>query len=91
MGVVNTSTVLVKFVAALINLLDVLVLAGNYPVKPACQYQDQAIPGYDGIGEVIECGEGVTNFSPGDTIIPSKFGACKIQGNGSRLRRKDGK
>ncbi|MCJ1264266.1 hypothetical protein MMC22_004137 [Lobaria immixta] len=74
-GAVNPSTVLVKFLAAPINPLDLLVLRGSYPVKPTHQYQGKAIPGYDGIGEVVECGEGVTQFIPGDLVVPSKFGA----------------
>ncbi|MCJ1466158.1 hypothetical protein MMC07_004777 [Pseudocyphellaria aurata] len=73
-GGVNPSTVLVKFLAAPINPLDLLVLAGTYPVKPTHHYQGQAIPGYDGIGEVVECGEGVTKVTPGDLVVPSKFG-----------------
>ena len=78
-GAVNPSTVLVKFLASPINPLDLLVLAGTYPVKPAHLFHGQAIPGYDGIGEVIECGEGVTNLIPGDIVVPSKFGAGTCQ------------
>lgn len=84
-GAVNPSTVLVKFLAAPINPLDLLVLAGTYPVKPAHQYQGQAIPGYDGIGEVVECGEGVTKVVPGDLVVPSKFGTGMR--HDTRLRR----
>lgn len=70
-GAVTPSTVLVKFLAAPINPLDLLVLRGTYPVKPTHQYQGKAIPGYDGIGEVVECGEGVTQFIPGDLVVLS--------------------
>lgn len=55
-GAVTPSTVLVKFLAAPINPLDLLVLRGT---------------GYDGIGEVVECGEGVTQFIPGDLVVLS--------------------
>lgn len=86
-GAVKPSTVLVKFLAAPINPLDLLVLAGTYPVKPTHHYQGQAIPGYDGIGEVVECGEGVTKFNPGDLVVPSRFGLGKWLTNETRLRK----
>ena len=70
----DVCTVLVKLLAAPINPLDLLVLAGSYPVKPIYKNEERGIPGYDGIAEVLECGEGVTAFSPGDLVIPSKFG-----------------
>jgi mitochondrial enoyl-[acyl-carrier protein] reductase / trans-2-enoyl-CoA reductase len=66
--------VLVKFLAAPINPLDVLVLADRYPVKPQHQYSGEPIPGYDGVGEIVNCGGDVTELAPGDLVIPSKFG-----------------
>src|SRR2546430_17678042 len=66
--------VLVKFLAAPINPLDVLVLADVYPVKPLHQCSGEPIPGYDGVGEIISCGRDVTELVPGDLVIPSKFG-----------------
>jgi len=66
--------VLIRFLAAPINPLDVLVLTGQYPVKPNHFHQDNPIPGYDGVAEVIACGESVKHLSSGDIIIPSRFG-----------------
>ena len=72
--VLGGKDVLVKFLAAPINPLDVLVLANLYPVKPQHHHANEAIPGYDGIGEVMDCGANVTELVPGDLVIPSKFG-----------------
>jgi len=66
--------VLVRLHAAPINPLDVLVLADLYPVRPQHHHGGEAIPGYDGVGEVVNCGEAVTEVAPGDLVIPSKFG-----------------
>lgn len=66
--------VLLKFVAAPINPLDVLVLADLYPVKPQHFHAGEAIPGYDGVAEVVICGESVTEVAVGDWVIPSKLG-----------------
>lgn len=66
--------VLVKFLAAPINPLDVLVLADLYPVKPQHYYSGEPIPGYDGVAEIVNCGEDVSELAAGDLVIPSKFG-----------------
>ncbi|KAI6083420.1 hypothetical protein F4821DRAFT_244855 [Hypoxylon rubiginosum] len=66
--------VLVKILASPVNQLDLLVLAGKYPVQPKHKYNGESIVGYDGVGEVISCGAGVTNLAPGDSVIPSQFG-----------------
>lgn len=71
---VKPSTVLVRFLAAPVNPLDLLVLAGSYPVKPAHEYRAHGILGYDGIAEVVKCSEEVTELKPGDVVVPSKFG-----------------
>jgi len=63
-----------KLIAAPINPLDVLVLADLYPVKPQHFHADEAIPGYDGVAEIVSCGQSVTEVAVGDTVIPSKFG-----------------
>ena len=71
---VGPKDVLIKFLAAPINPLDMLVLADLYPVKPQHFEHGEAIPGYDGIGEIVSCGSAVTELAPGDFVIPSKFG-----------------
>lgn len=49
--------------AASLNFRDGLVANGYFPVA------DGLIPLSDGAGEVIEVGEGVTEFKPGDAVV----------------------
>jgi len=71
----KSNEVFVRFLAAPINPLDILVLENAYPVKPQHSYLQQPIPGYDGVAKVISCGTNVSGLSPGDLVIPRKFGA----------------
>jgi trans-2-enoyl-CoA reductase len=66
--------VLVRWLAAPINPLDILVLKGVYPIKPMQEHEGRLIPGYDGVAEVVGCDESVTNLTTGDIVIPSTFG-----------------
>lgn len=66
--------VLVRMLAAPINPQDIMVLAGKYPVKPENYEGGEPIPGYDGLAEILECGDGVTNISTGDRVIPKRHG-----------------
>ena len=66
--------VLVKFLASPINPLDILVLAGRYPVQPKYNHNGEVVPGYDGVGEVIASGAQVSNLTLGDLVVPSQFG-----------------
>lgn len=66
--------VLIHFLAAPINPLDILVLADRYPVKPQHYHNGEVISGYDGVAGILRCGENVTNLKKGDIVIPSKFG-----------------
>lgn len=70
----KANKVLVKFLAAPINPLDVFVVRGLYPVKPEHSHSGELIPGYDGVGEIVTCGANVTNLAPGDLVVPSKLG-----------------
>lgn len=66
--------VLIQLIAAPINPLDLLVLADRYPVKPHHHHTGEGIPGYDGVGKVINVGADINSIKPGDFCIPSKFG-----------------
>jgi len=70
----KATEVLVKFLAAPINPLDILVLNDSYPVKPSHKHSGEDIVGYDGVGEIISCGADVRSLAPGDLVVPSKFG-----------------
>lgn len=74
LGDIKSAEVLVRFMAASINPLDLLVMAGTYPVKPKYEYEGNSVLGYDGIGEVLQCGAGVRDLQPGDIVVPSMFG-----------------
>lgn len=60
--------------AAPINPLDLLVMAGTYPVQPKYEHEGSSVLGYDGVGEVMDCGAGVQDLRPGDFVVPSVFG-----------------
>lgn len=67
--------VLVKMLAAPINPLDILTLQDKYVVKPENRSSSGgSIPGYDGIGEVVERGKQVTGFEVGDKVILTRHG-----------------
>lgn len=66
----------VKLLTAPINILDLLVLAGKYPVKPLtkCAGDDALVPGYEGVGCVTEVGGAVTTLRVGDHVLPKDHG-----------------
>lgn len=66
--------VLVRMLAAPINPQDRMVLAGNYPVKPQHTQGGEAIPGYDGVGEILQLGDQVSRLSVGQWVIPKQHG-----------------
>ncbi|KAF4539079.1 putative mitochondrial enoyl reductase [Lasiodiplodia theobromae] len=70
----NPGHVTVKFLAAPINPLDMLVLADRYPVKPAHHISGNGVLGYDGVGQVTAVADDVTGLAPGDIVVPSRFG-----------------
>lgn len=53
----------VRMRAASLNFRDGLVVAGFFPVR------DGLVPLSDGAGDVVEVGEGVTAFAPGDRVV----------------------
>jgi len=64
-GKPNTGEVLVRMRAASLNFRDNLVIAGKYNPK----FPTPMIPCSDGAGEVIEIGEGVSEFQVGDRVL----------------------
>ncbi|KAI0920317.1 hypothetical protein AcW1_002091 [Taiwanofungus camphoratus] len=71
---VGPTEVKLKFLAAPINVQDLLVLAGKYPVKPATKYGDALIAGYEGVALVTEAGQSVTSLQVGDYVLPKEHG-----------------
>ena len=66
--------VLVQFLAAPINPLDIHVLRGVYPVKPRHTVRDAPIPGFDGVARVLRIGSAVEELQEGNLVIPRSYG-----------------
>lgn len=62
----GTGEVLVEVRAAGLNGADLLQLAGRYPPPPGAPAD---IPGLELAGEVVDCGPGVSRWSPGDRVM----------------------
>ena len=69
--------VLVKLVATGVCHTDLHAADGDWPVKPTPPF----IPGHEGVGEVVQVGEGVTDLNPGDMVgnawLASACGVCE--------------
>ena len=64
--------VLVDVVAAEVNYPDILVIEGNYQLKPPLPFS----PGKTAAGRVSAVGEGVDNLAPGDAVsVEVEYGA----------------
>src|SRR3546814_12511518 len=61
--------VLLRMRAASLNYRDLLVVTGRYPRSQ----QARIIPLFDGAGEVVECGEGVSRLALGERVVPAFF------------------
>lgn len=48
-----------------LNFADTLITQGKYQVKPEMPF----VPGMEVGGEIIDCGDGVTDFKPGDRVL----------------------
>lgn len=63
--VAGPGSVKVNISAAAVNFPDVLIVANEYQVKVPTPF----VPGSEFAGEVVEVGEGVTAFTPGDRVF----------------------
>ena len=57
--------VLIDVKATAVNYADAIMVAGNYQTKPPFPFS----PGLETAGVVAQCGEGVTQFRPGDRVM----------------------
>ncbi len=57
--------VLIDVKATSINYADSIMVAGRYQTKPPFPFS----PGLETAGVVSQCGEGVTQFRPGDRVM----------------------
>lgn len=58
--------VLLKMLAAPVNPADINTIQGKYPSRPVLP----AVPGNEGVAEVVQIGNEVKDFSVGDRVVP---------------------
>ena len=75
--------VLVQVQAASLNYRDLRMVEGFYTYHPL----PNLVPLSDGAGEVVETGEGVTRFKPGDRVVAS-FMQTWIEGEPNEFKAK---
>ena len=70
---VSAGKVLVKMIATGVCHTDLHAMHGDWPIKPSLPF----IPGHEGVGEVVEIGEGITHLKVGVKVgIPWLYSAC---------------
>ncbi|MCJ1367962.1 hypothetical protein MMC16_007100 [Acarospora aff. strigata] len=69
-----SNEVLVQLLAAPVNPQDFIIVADMYPIKPSYTLSGESIPGYDGVGRVLEVGSDVKTLAVGDLVIPRSQG-----------------
>ncbi|WP_036835899.1 alcohol dehydrogenase AdhP [Pontibacillus litoralis] len=70
---VGLGEVLVHMKACGVCHTDLHAAHGDWPVKPKLPL----IPGHEGVGEIVEVGEGVTHLKKGDRVgVPWLYSAC---------------
>lgn len=70
---VNSNQALIRIHACGVCHTDLHAAHGDWPVKPKLPI----IPGHEGVGVVVEIGEGVTHLKVGDRVgIPWLYSAC---------------
>uniref|UniRef100_A0A1B6DLD6 Enoyl-[acyl-carrier-protein] reductase, mitochondrial n=1 Tax=Clastoptera arizonana TaxID=38151 RepID=A0A1B6DLD6_9HEMI len=63
----KTNEVCIKMLLASVNPADINTIQGVYPIKPDLP----AVPGSEGIGEVVAVGPNVKHLNAGDKVIPN--------------------
>ncbi|PKS09382.1 hypothetical protein jhhlp_003997 [Lomentospora prolificans] len=76
---IPSSSVLIRALAAPINPADINTIQGTYGAKPAFTTElgtqpATAVPGNEGLFEVVSTGSSSTGFQKGDWVIPSQAG-----------------
>lgn len=70
---ISPGKVLVKMIATGVCHTDLHAMQGDWPVKPTLPF----IPGHEGVGEVVEVGQGIDHLKVGDIVgIPWLYSAC---------------
>ncbi|XP_046484787.1 enoyl-[acyl-carrier-protein] reductase, mitochondrial [Neodiprion pinetum] len=63
----NDNQVTVKWILSPVNPADINTIQGKYASKPPLP----AIPGNEGVGEILQVGAGVKNLQLGDKVVPN--------------------
>lgn len=58
--------ILIKMLAAPVNPADINTIQGKYPARPTLP----AVPGNEGVGEIIQTGAEVKDLTVGDRVVP---------------------
>lgn len=66
----SSTEVVVQLLAAPINPQDFLIVSDIYPIKPVHRISNEPVPGYDGVGRVLQAGSNVKTLKVGDLVIP---------------------
>jgi len=84
-GAPAAGEVVIALEASPINMSDLLMISGRYGYRPKLP----CVMGSEGVGRVVEVGQGVTHLKPGDRTLvpyPSAAWAERIKADASRLR-----
>lgn len=67
-----------KWLLSPVNPADINTIQGKYPSKPTLP----AVPGNEGVGEIIDLGSNVENLKIGDRVVPnaSNIGTWRTEG-----------
>lgn len=70
---VTAGKVLLKIIATGVCHTDLHAMQGDWPIKPTLPF----IPGHEGVGKVVEIGEGIDHLKVGDIVgVPWLYSAC---------------
>jgi len=69
----------VKWLLSPVNPADINTIQGKYPSKPPLP----AVPGNEGVGEIVAVGSNVQGLHVGDRVVPNgpNFGIWRTQAN----------
>nr|XP_012218506.1 PREDICTED: probable trans-2-enoyl-CoA reductase, mitochondrial [Linepithema humile]XP_012218507.1 PREDICTED: probable trans-2-enoyl-CoA reductase, mitochondrial [Linepithema humile] len=69
----------VRWLLSPVNPADINTIQGKYPSKPSLP----AVPGNEGVGEIVAVGSNVQNLHVGDRVVPNgpNFGIWRTQAN----------
>jgi NADPH:quinone reductase-like Zn-dependent oxidoreductase len=84
-GAPAAGEVVIALEASPINMSDLLMISGRYGYRPKLP----CVMGSEGVGRVVEVGQGVTHLKPGDRTLvpyPSAAWAERIRADASGLR-----